>query len=310
MITILRFFPVIISLIGSLSHYQTHIPPLADRFMAFEDLRFGEKLVGLTLSRKKTISRFKCAIFCAVTPKCKSFNFLETRTCELNSGDAFTLGAQVVQGSKSAYHGMKMNNFAKCFQNGEPVDIQIDPVPNVCRINQKRQDAEWSQWEKNLAVDSPTEWKRVISRECYPAAHGGTEICEGKNLIVLEWLKFVHDAMVFDDARSRCQSLGGDLFSNLTGAREQVDYFRMKTQMNKCFWVGIEKAGGQLNFKDWRTMSGEIVANDLIVWGLGQPNPFPFETKVAGFEVLGKFDYLHNVIKRDRCQSVCQMPVG
>ena len=83
-------FLLVLSQVCTLSYGGVVRHPEADRFMAFEDLRVGEKLVGFTLARYKTTSRLKCAIYCAFTPRCQSYNFHETRTCELNHGDAFT----------------------------------------------------------------------------------------------------------------------------------------------------------------------------------------------------------------------------
>ena len=137
------------------------------------------------------------------------------------------------------------------------------------------------------------------------AAHGGKTICEGDSSLVLEWLSFVHAKNNFDGSRSSCQRMGGDLFSNLTGKSDQIDFFREKTRMEKCFFLGIQRRPFS---KEWVSLKGEVM-NDRIYWGGGQPNWILWETQIGGWKVLGKFDYLHDITKDDQCQAVCQMPV-
>ena len=59
----------------------------------------------------------------------------------------------------------------------------------------------------NVQTDSPNEWIKVETRECYPARHSGINNCVTAETNVIDWLKFVHTEVSHDDAVMNCTNL-------------------------------------------------------------------------------------------------------
>ena len=113
-----------------------------------------KRLVEHVISVKAVIFRRKCAMLRLQTPACLSFNFKKPRNCRLNSRDVFTPGTEIVQDPYSIYQGMSKNEFPKSLEKGNAKSIQYDGSPNICKINQKRQDSERSQWDEGIKIDN------------------------------------------------------------------------------------------------------------------------------------------------------------
>ena len=136
----------------------------AHRFIYFNDHRPGEILTGKFLAFYSETSRPYCAKLCSLSSNCISYNYYMTRVCQLNSGDVFSKNAELLEDPASTYFGMKRDERPICVEKGREKDIRDDRTPNFCNINLKRQDAEWSDWVDEFAVDTIDEWKKVKRR--------------------------------------------------------------------------------------------------------------------------------------------------
>ena len=72
----------------------------------FDDVRPGKKLAGCFLGFYPDVSKVKCAKICFNHQKCSSFNYYRTKTCELNSGDAFWNASLIQDDLASQYVGV------------------------------------------------------------------------------------------------------------------------------------------------------------------------------------------------------------
>ena len=124
-------------------------------------------------------------------------------------------------------------------------NITDDVDPGFCQINQKRTDSEWVQVSELVVIDTPLEWRKVVTRKCSTnfAFHGGFFGCQG-NTEIVEHLLFYHEFSTsanrknFDDANNHCINDGGMLFSNFDGSQAQLD-FLCNRMSNSYFWVGV-----------------------------------------------------------------------
>ena len=69
---------------------QTH--PVATRSVVFEHILRNKRLAGSVLESWRSLSLITCSMKCSKHPKCRSFNFCFSQTCELNSEDVFSNG--------------------------------------------------------------------------------------------------------------------------------------------------------------------------------------------------------------------------
>ena len=286
--------------------FSVRCSPLVDRSVSFNDFRAAQKLVGHVIGVKAVIIRRKCAMLCLQTPACMSFNYFKSRNCHLNSRDVLTPGTEMVQDPHSIYQGMRMNEIPKCLEKGNAKGIQYDGSPNFCKINQKRQDSKWSQWEEQIEIDNAEEWRKVSSRFCHEASHGGILNCDGEpERKVLEWLHFVQErAFTFEGAFDFCNQSGWDVFYRLNGTREQLNFIHKKLQKPECFWIGAERVG-----RKWTSWSGSEIEEQSIVWSTGEPNNIRDETFLIGLQTAQMgFDNIHNmnpVTSAWQCKVVC-----
>ena len=107
---------------------------------------------------------------------------------------------------------------------------------------------------------------------------------------------FVADLKTWYDARTHCQSLGGQMFSDLDGTAEQlrllVDTFGYQTM-----WLGVYRS--DLNSTEWTTAEDKPMPNELMYWDVGHGEPsFGVDQFVALAAADGMLFYLH-----DRCCS-------
>ena len=286
--------------------------PLVQRSLVFDDVRVGEKLTGQIFRTEYGFDRNECVTFCLFLPECKSFNFFERRICEFNSGDVFSTGAEMKNDSAAIYQGMRQEIYPECFQKGLPRNIQNDRQPNLCRINQKRQDAECSDWTQSLEEDSVQEWKKITSREIVLQSHGGitSECVNDKNYEVLEWFYFIHSAMIFNDAVSTCSnSHNAEVFYRLNGTKSQLEFLDARLSSDSCFWLGIKRVrfNETATRIDYVDIKGTPVPYNLIVWSVqvDEPSNRKNEKVLMGFHLNGVFDYVHDSTKKRLCLVVC-----
>ena len=220
-----------------------------------------------------------CAILCAMNFECISFNYCSRLKCILNTKDIFSRDVISDDDPHCDYHGMDRPTTPSCVERGEEKLIITDGYPYFCRVNKKRQDAEWNEWEDYVEIDTSEEWKFVKFRTCHLASHGGIEQCVTTESKVTEWVRFLQYLTNWNNANGACQANGGNLLNKFDGTREQIEFFFQKLGKPSCFWVGLFLENGQ-----WLLWpSYESVNWDLIVWGTNQPgNEGLLEYKSAG----------------------------
>ena len=283
--------------------------PVVQRGILFEDVRSGLKIVEPPIKIFRRKGRILCAKLCIRHPECLSFNHCHSDICLLYSLDAFSVNLSLEKNSQCDYVGLNENHFPHCLVGINQRDIKDDSLPNECKINQKRVDAEWTMWSQNIYIDTADEWKRYETRGCVMARHGGRDnLCSGSQQKILEWVKFVHEpAHIYDVGFSSCIDLGGKLFTSLNGTQSQLEFFYNRVGPN-CYWLGITTDDPTT----WET-NNEGVANEDIIWAAGEPNNWngQYENRTLVLlqnDTLGVNDI--NTQFGTLCCSVCEMSVG
>ena len=190
-------------------------------------------------------TKIKCALECNEHEQCRSFTFCRGQICELNKEDVYSTqeGEAILQNSDNCdYIGMKKTSSPICSKSGgNLVDIQTeDKNSSVCPSSAKSVDTVWGPWESSATtVETEFEKKVFISRQkLIESAHGGLHnAMDSSNTKLISWLKFIHQPKMFQDAKSYCSDLGGELFSNVDGSKEQLQYLILKAA--ESVWTGI-----------------------------------------------------------------------
>ena len=152
----------------------------AERLSDFDDSRNQTRLVGsqVLIHSIRLPSRALCAGACSKNPSCLSINFCNRETCDLNREDIYSTmeGATLLKKTLDCkYLGMRQNTKPFCMEMGSEKDIRDDLNPGKCKINNKRVDREWGEWEE-IDFQNLTEWKRRIEKRLLlDVAHGGIE---------------------------------------------------------------------------------------------------------------------------------------
>ena len=160
---------------------------------------------------------------------------------------------------------MKRETYPECKENGSEKDITDDSNPRNCNINLKRVDSVCSDWTE-VSVKNKSDWLSSRERQCIDGSH--QEMTENANKSAREyfyWLKFVHDKFTAYEAIKNCRNLGGQLFGDFNGSREQI-WFLAEQFDFFSFWVGfndIEQSG------EWKNLKGKD--SSLVPWRTGQP---------------------------------------
>ena len=280
--------------------------PLVERSVVFDDFRPQSKFIGHRIESFAHMSKQKCASICLKNPVCLSFNFFVHGYCDLFSDDQFTHKGQMVYDRFSSYYGMRNDTYPICSDRGHPRNIQNDSDPNLCQINRKRTDTSWGPWQWDLEVDNNSEWKNRTWRDCLPAFHGGVISCiEPEEMF--EWFKFFQTRIHFSEAKERCESIGGKMFSDIcsTAIEQRLQFFDLKLGQS-CFWVGVF-------FDHVQDVLITVEGNPLpegcsIAWGTGQPNGISGdENRIAAARMGGTFDNLHDFFDTEKCSYICDM---
>ena len=106
-----------------------------------------------------------------------------------------------------------------CFETWKKREITNDREPNHCKINLKRYDSFWGDWNATeVTIDTVNEFQNVSIRLCsYVWAHGGHKTCLGDPQFVLEWYVWDKNFRNWYDAKRNCKMIGGKLFYDLDG---------------------------------------------------------------------------------------------
>ena len=280
--------------------------PKAIQYAPFEETNNGARFTHGIVQSLTGYTKNGCALACNRLSICRSFNFRNRATCELNSDDTFSVeNAQtfLTEVSNSEYTEMKKNSRPLCQENGLLVDIKNDDVTRVCRINEKRVDGQWGLWSFDYNEDEPSNWKEFHRRQrLIEPAHGGIG-GETNELKVVSWFKWVKTPKNFRDAKDYCIQKGGKLFSQVDGTKNQLDFFHQK--LGETHWLGIYTT----DHKIWRDIDGEAIGDQRLVWANEQPNNKG--GKQYGVVNLLKSDrvYLGDVQYSGQYFSVCDMVV-
>ena len=270
----------------------------------YEDIRAGKKIPYDPILLKPETSSVKCALACTKHEKCRSFNFCEDKTCELNRDDVYSTqeGEGILTESGScSYFGIKREKAPICLNRGKFVSILKETDRGRCEIFRKRVDREWAPWVPSETIDSETEWKMMTSRIILTdVAHGGKQGSDDAEKVT--WLKFVRESQTWVQARIHCIQLGGKLFDDVNGTVEQLEFLRDKLG-NLNFWLGISR--DPTNRQIWRNMDGEKVDTEKLAWNANEP------TDTGGTEdyiACSNWDKgLFDIPGSSVCASICDM---
>ena len=93
----------------------------------FEHIVLSSKITGVAVLEETTVaSRMACSQRCVTTPECKSFNICYRRVCQLNVGDIFSKGSELVEDSSCIYVGMERDFVPRCRERGVEKQITDD----------------------------------------------------------------------------------------------------------------------------------------------------------------------------------------
>ena len=242
----------------------------AIRSSGFEEERLEKRLDGTILQQTRT-SQTTCAMLCGRQELCRSFNFCGDRTCQLMIDDVYSTeqGENMLKTDVNCkYTGMKKEGYPVCREKTKIVAITNDDQPGACKINRKRVDRTFSPWNENsVEVDNAFEFKESKTREIVlDSAHGGKL---GENYVVVMWVKWVKEPLDWQTAKDNCTSLGGQLFFNFDGTKQQLEI--LSSRIDTFAWVG-----GYFKEKEqvWETVAGSVLEKTLLepLWEDGEPN--------------------------------------
>ena len=213
--------------------------PLTRRAIGFEEKVNGQKLVDQVISTHPKTSEFACAGLCMLNSACRSYNYCESKLCELNQSLKSTYKAVMEQSPWCTYHGMSPDEVPKCQHFGVEKSVQDDDGFSYCAINGRRRDTKWSPWEEIIDINTDKEWKRHLRSYCFEPRHGGKDgECSGEREEILEWYRLAFPERSLEEARTNCLSMNGELISNFDGTKTQLDFLYDKfTEMS--LWVGV-----------------------------------------------------------------------
>ena len=278
--------------------------PLASREVAFEDFEIKTKIPGHQLNKLFHSSKSLCATYSLKQPDCRSFGFCPPKTCVLYSGDVFSNISNTQRDENCDYLGMRKDDSPQCMERGGNRNIQNDDDPNFCAINLKRQDSEWTSWSEEETLSGiKFQFKKARLRECFPAAHGGfsQETCNGTQMQITRWLKFIPEKSGFDEAAKTCGESSGQLAQDFSGDPMQLDFY-YPSLGNECFWIGVKTDDPLV----WDIAGGQT-SHSRLVWGDNQPGKATGKDRVvANVDENGNRLYLQTYSANGiACGAVC-----
>ena len=105
--------------------------------------------------------------------------------------------------------------------------------------------------------------------------------------MVFKWYKWAKERKTWTQAKENCEHLVGELFYDLDGTEEQLDFFSQKLDM-QFQWLGLTSEDNV----DWRNLHGETVPASLLKWNPGQPNTLS-QIYLANIPYLEDMDEFH-----------------
>ena len=232
--------------------------PLANRVMVFEDVHENKILKNFSIKLHFDVSQSSCGSLCLSTTNCFSFNYCRAKTCELNSGDSHSEGAEFEKFSNCKYFGMKVDDKMECEEKGALVVEKGNPGgDNACKTVERLHPTDS---EPVVIVDTLDEWKKAQRPRLLCTAHSIN--CERNTEQLLEWVKFFREQKTWFDAKDHCRSLNGQLFFKLKGTKEQLTFFHEKLD-HKMYWLGIWTTNGSV----WVDVHGIRVPDDRFFGG-------------------------------------------
>ena len=245
----------------------TAIMPEIFRNILFEDTKTGQQLTGSVIKTLPTVSKIFCSLKCAHLPRCQSFNYCEPSICLLNSEDFYSAANSdklVVRYPNCEYRGMKRDYVPNCYERGILKPITDDDNPGNCNINQKRIDALYGPWTRHIN-QTDTEWKVFDVREAL--IQSGDHACVyGNTCWIQSWFKIGSDDKNWMDSKLFCEEIGGELFSDVDGTTEQLDFF-FEVFGERKYWLGIYRT----DLRSWRNIKGNEVPNEYLKWDVDYP---------------------------------------
>ena len=275
--------------------------PLAHRAILFDDAREGFFLRDSSNNSQihSKMTKSACAVLCAQTPECLSFNFCGFIHCQLNSVDAFSYRLEFETRKNCVYVGMKANFAPICKERETLRSVKDDSPPNRCETNQKRIDAKWTEWQ-DVISDTAEAWRRNQTRFCTMSFHGGIETCTGgtEEITMLDWIVWVRDPRNWGDSKTGCETLGGHLYDDLDGTAAQLEFFEQKLGCRE-HWTGVSRASQS---SPWKYIDGRVFPTDRLLWGEGEP-----QNKVDDLAIVSQLSKLNDARKSYTMCSVCDM---
>ena len=243
----------------------------------YEDM-WKNKQFSEIMAREIINSQNGCAMSCNRNPKCRSFTFCGRVTCFLHKDDVFS--TEEGENSLSSiwgcrYFGMKRKEQPTCKEGESFINIQEDNHKGYCQISSKRVDrGEWTNWEQtgNRVENSSNEFKNfdIFTRQSISLdAHGGRNGSDERTWYetLTYHVIFVKNIMSVWEAKANCENLHGELFEDLDGTQEQLDWLFEKME-GELFWLGIYTEDHEV----WKTFEDEVISEDKLLWLPEQPN--------------------------------------
>ena len=126
--------------------------------------------------------------------------------------------------------------------------------------------SEWGEWGSAQVSNDDYEYMKYYDRQCVTGPEGGVIDCENERYKIESWLMFEQTKMSYYDAKDNCYSMGGQLFGDLDGSSELIDFITSK--FDGEIWLAINSYDLDDHFYH---INGRYM-NIRIPWGPGMPS--------------------------------------
>ena len=228
------------------------------RLCFFRTVPYDDKRVGFRLSNASFVSTAtvwsleECGKKCSLSETCLSYNFCGRYSCELNSLDAFSEWASLVEDAACIYVGMQKTSGPVCEEDGQIKSPLHNTEGGNCAVGNKGTLGHWSHWVTFSRNNNDTHFDSVQSRNCAGGSHTMFESCDGPAEVVLFSYVFFKEPKTFWKAVETCKTFGGQLLGDIEDITEELwILFQSKLQVD-AIWLGVtdyEQEGTWLNFR-------------------------------------------------------------